>query len=231
MRKLLFSIGVVFILNMALIFAQNLCPDPTLWTSETETYYLTDFDYSSQVDYKTGIVNTPSGNNRGVIIDWSTFNNQIPILRTTTIKKLLELDIVSKLIPQTPPDLSHTVYVYYESECKTTVSLWLNLVETPLEDCCDDGFPDPESAVNKELNAHTYRSKEITKQVSCGAKCCARVYTAYWHFDDMDHRYHFVLDDLTTVSITDCNSTTTFLDCDGNPLPCNSNCYDPNYEE
>jgi hypothetical protein len=232
MKKLFCWIVFVILFNILSIYAQNNCPDPSQWTSSTEEYHLSDFPYCyAEVDYKTGVVVDQSGSHSAVSIDWSTLDNHIPVLKIRAIKRMMELDIVSNLIQKTMFDFVQTVYVYYESECNTTVSLWLNLVQLPQFECCDENFPDPEAAVQKYHDGQIYRSKEITKEVSCGTKCCARVYTGYWHFNNLDNNYHFILDSRNTVSITDCNTTVTYLDCEGNPIPCSSSCYDPNFEE
>lgn len=235
-KNVLIAIYSVLIISSQLLIAE--CPPSGTgsWSGGMVGIEVKDpvggiFGEYATVNYEYRNSGTTGGNQLQFKIDWSTLTNGISgLIKENSVKKMLIYNILKQMVPQNGQPYS--VYYYFQSNCYSQSEVTFDLSTSSALDCCDADFSNPESAITEVINGVTHRVISINKKLICGTKCCARVYTCEWNYDSVYNHYTFSITSEVTQQISQgCESVTTYLDCNGNPLPCDDGgCINPDIE-
>lgn len=185
---------------------------------------------SSSVLYKSSNFSEGTdGYECDIRVDWETLSHDFVIVDDEVIKRMTEEDIVkSKAMSSPVSEGEIIVFSHFLSSCKSTVYATYRLETSSLKDCCDPGFPADKQADIEEtmVNGETIRTITVGKSVNCGMKCCAKKYTCEVYYDDFSGTpvRKVKITNREVIETSDCESNTTFDDCDGNPIPCSGVC-------
>lgn len=175
-----------------------------------------DFDIGS-VDYQT----RTNGGHKEIVIDWNSLDSESK-LSESTIKDLLENEIVLSEVPDYHFEWQGTVYVIFKTDCYIQVKCVLNLDINRSIECCDKDVTPIEWY---EWLGH--RCYDVYNSVFCGYKCCRRAYSVFVTYDSIKKKYVPGISGFTTETYpgSSCSGSSPFLDCQTNdPIPCDGNC-------
>ncbi len=209
---------IIFICLISMFFSINLlaqCPSGGgPWSSGTFTKDI-GWGESASVDYE----HRGSGGSYDLKIDWSTLSNNSQFIRDAAWKKILEQELVTSLLPVVQEPSTRTVNLYYETECKATLVAKVE-VDKSYETCCPEGISESFGEYIENINGVDHFFVNVTKSITCGMKCCKRVYTVKSAYDIIEEIWYNYIDGVETFAVNSCDPTSEYLDCDGNPIPC-----------
>jgi len=162
-----------------------------------------------------------------VKMDWSTLVNSSDFITNSVLKKLLEVAAVMSIIPRTPYNETY-IYVYFVKECKATVKAVIELEKDAEVVCSDPGVTYCQEWYSKLQNGINHSFYNIYQIVVCGYKCCARRYKCTVLYDNLKYTYVPSIQEVTTITISDCPSNSSFRDClpPNDYLPCEGSACD-----
>jgi len=140
MKLFLILLLILLFHNFINLSSQTVCPDDFQWYDDTVNETIGSY-YTAQVSYKYRTTNNNNVPGFEVKIYWNTLYNNIPILGTKTVKKILESNLVSDIIPK--DQQTYKVLILFESECNVTVTLDLFVSSEIILACCDENYPSP----------------------------------------------------------------------------------------
>ncbi len=151
--------------------------------------------------------------------DWSSLVNNFPgELSDDALKDIFLISEVKDNANSTTPT---NIHVLYKTKCTVPLKCIVHLDATMSIECCDEGFVGNTAIYEK--NQEKYINKVVPKE--CGEKCCETVYTVQLYYDTISGQWNPVILGSYKNQLTDCNSTTTYYDCETNqPLPCTGGC-------
>ncbi len=215
------------------LYAQSNClPAGGEFTSGTATL---EFDYWGEqgtVEYQ---YRQNSGTTFDFSIDWSTLNNTSTFMSDEAMRDFMIREAAKEIILSLHDDnwIGYISY-YYQTECKVNRNLIYEMETENDFECCDPGsltsdwykwLSDGEGVDHKVIT--------VTKQITCGYKCCKKVYhyRAFEHIaPDVELRDIELLEDPVVYSLGDCVCNETYYDCAAEKqgitreVPCTGNC-------
>jgi len=151
--------------------------------------------------------------------DWSSFVNN-SYASDGAMKALLEASWVLYNAPRYQMPVVFHMNVVSKSYCKANLKYYVKLDETSSVRCCDAGVTFDEDFFIYE--SHTYYS--VNKHVTCGEKCCRKVYVISYFWDDTIYPAQYMpkISSVYREEMSSCSSETTgMVDClTGAPIPC-----------
>ncbi len=220
MNKIIKILAVFLVSFLFTQFSSNAqidCPSNTFgWTSDNESYHFGRYGGGGSVDYEYKQI---ASDDYQVKIDWSSLVNDDDVVSDDVLKKILEREIV-KWMDHSQQEGTFQVSVYYITECTATVKLVLELERETELHCCNEGMPvDYYEYIDDQNDFHILY--DIKKQITCGYKCCKRVYDCSRVYDDFYDIWRSEINGVSTVSVTNCGGLTDYEDCKtGGNIPC-----------
>ena len=198
-------------LTISYSYSQIDCPNNTGWTSSTASYGFGDYGPGGQASYQY----ISSGGVYQIKMNWGTFQNNSDFMPDNALKKVLETEAVRSIVPQYQFAYECDVYVYFIRECKVRVKLVLDLVRNAEVPCSDPGVTYCQNWYSRFIGGNQHSLYNIYQYITCGYKCCARVYHCTRWYDNAGSPEQWKTSGSlpTTVSITTCSGISSYRDC------------------
>lgn len=211
-----FTIVLILIMNCYVLLSQINCPENTSepWSNSEVEYDMGQYGPGGNVDFQYRTLN----GEKQIKVDWTSFQNMSDFVPTDAMKKILEIEAVKALVPNLQGPYQIDIYVYYLKPCFARVKTAIHLTETNQKACCDDESIIGEDDIKEKDGDYYYNVHQL---VSCGYKCCARVYRATREYDDLNAEWYTSVTLLSTQTITSCSGNPNLIDCITlQPIPC-----------
>jgi hypothetical protein len=217
------------ILSYNSVYAQIECPtyEGYSWSNSTQFMYgMGRYGFQGGVNVQYG---TGSSNEFSIKIDWPSLVNTSDFMSDEVLKNLLWEEAAKSVVDGYQAPWEGDITVYYVTECKVEQKVAIDIeIENEFMDC-DEGGGTQTLNWYTWLDAQTgitHRLYNETKLVTCGYKCCARIYHVEVEYNSVDEEWQAIINDPPTIiTVSDCDPIKVFYDCvTGDPVPCTGGC-------